>query len=300
MLACQILNAVYMREQTAVKSAARTLDILGWLSEQRQSTSLADISRALRIPKSSALQLLRTLEGRQYVARDRATNRFRLGVRVLALGRAYAESVDLVREGQPVLVDLSRALDETCHLAVLAGLDGVYVAKEESGQPMRMVSAVGRRLPAHATGVGKMLLAMLDDAALLGRLRGMRLARLTPQTITSLARLREECRLTRERWFAFDREESTDGLRCIAAPVLDESGACLAAISASVPTVRLPADRVPEILGRVCDAARRLSRALGYRGAFGGALAADREQLHEWCRELPGPPARGSAALARL
>jgi IclR family transcriptional regulator, KDG regulon repressor len=288
-----------MREQMAVKSAARTLDVLSWLSERRQGGSLADISRALRIPKSSALQLLRTLEHRQYVARDGATNRFRLGVRVLALGGAYAESMDLVREGQPVLAELSRALDETCHLAVLAGLDGVYVAKEESSQPMRMVSAVGRRLPAHATGVGKMLIAMLDEAVLLKRLRGVRLARLTPQTITSIARLREECRLTRERWFAFDREESTGGLHCIAAPVLDESGTCVAAISASVPAVRLPAERVPEILGRVCDAARRLSRALGYRGPFGGALAADRERLHEWCRGLPGAPARGPAALAR-
>lgn len=294
-----MLNAVHMREQSAVKSAARTLDVLGWLSEQRQGRSLADISRALRIPKSSALQLLRTLESRQYIARDGATNRFRLGVRVLALGRAYAESVDLVRQGQPILADLSRALDETCHLAVLAGLDGVYVAKEESSQPMRMVSAVGRRLPAHATGVGKMLLAMLDDAALLRRLHGVRLVRLTPKTIASVARLREECRITRERAFAFDREESTDGLRCIAAPVLDERGACVAAISASVPAVRLPPDRVPEILARVCDAARRLSRALGYRGEFRGALAADRERLDEWCRGLSGTTPRRSAALVR-
>ena len=281
-----------------VKSAERTLDLLELLSGQRQGMSLADISQVLAIPKSSALQILRTLEAREYVARDRLTNRFRLDVRVFALGRAYGESMDLVREGQRVLGELSRALDETCHLAVLAGLDGVYVAKEESSQPMRMVSAVGRRLPAHATGVGKMLLAMLDARTLDARLKGVRLGRLTPHTITTAARLREELRATRQRWFAFDGEESTDGLHCIAAPVLDQGGECVAAISASVPAVRLGPERMPEVLARVCEAARRLSRALGYRGPYRGALAADRERLGEWLKDVVGPPRR-PAALAR-
>ena len=153
-----------------VKSAGRTLDLLELLSKQRTGMSLADISHVLRIPKSSALQILRTLEAREYVARDRITSRFQLDVRVFALGRAYAEGMDLVREGQRVLAELSGTLDETCHLAVLAGRDVVYVAKEESSQPMRMVSAVGRRLPAHATGVGKILLSMLDERTLGARL----------------------------------------------------------------------------------------------------------------------------------
>jgi IclR family transcriptional regulator, KDG regulon repressor len=281
----------------AVKSAARTLDLLELLSEQRHGMSLAGISHALRIPKSSAFQILRTLEAREYVARDRVTNRFSLDVRVFALGRAYAEGMDVVREGQRIVAGLSRELDETCHLAVLDGLDGVYVAKEESSQPMRMVSAVGRRLPAHATGVGKILLAMLDERTLTTRLKGVRLARLTPQTIATVTRLREELRVTRERWFAFDRGESTDGLQCIAAPVLDQSGECVAAISASVPAVRLPAERIPEVLGRVCGAARRLSRALGYHGEYQGALAADRDHLGALARSVGS--ARAGAAVRR-
>jgi IclR family KDG regulon transcriptional repressor len=282
-----------------VKSAGRTLDLLELLSRQRNRLSLADISHALRIPKSSALQILRTLEAREYVARDRVTRGFQLDVGIFALGRAYAESLDLVREGQSVLAGLSRALDETCHLAVLAGLDVVYVAKEESSQPMRMVSAVGRRLPAHATGVGKMLLAMLDEPVLNARLKGVRLTRLTPRTITTVAQLRDELRVTRDRWFAFDREESTDGLRCLATPILDEHGAVIAAISASVPTVRLPAERIPDVLGRVCEAARRLSRALGYRGAHRGVLGPDRERLPELLKGVSGSPGRRPAAAAR-
>ncbi len=282
-----------------VKSAERTLNLLELLSEQRHGLSLADISHALRIPKSSAFQILRTLEAREYVARDRVTSRFRLDVRVFALGRAYAESMDLVREGQRVLAELSRTLDETCHLAVLAGLDVVYVAKEESSQPIRMVSAVGRRLPAHATGVGKMLLAMLDERVLNTRLKGVRLPRLTPQTITTVADLREELRVTRDRWFAFDREESTDGLRCLAAPILDQHGNVIAAISASVPAVRLPAERIPEVLWKVCDAARRVSRALGFQGAYQGALAADRDRLSELLKGVSGPWGRRPAAVER-
>src|SRR5207253_5039057 len=102
--------------------------------------------------------------------------------------------------------------------------------------------------------------------ALSGRLKGVRLGRLTPRTITTGARLRDELRLTRERCFAFDSGESTDGLECLAAPVIDQHGEVLAAVSASVPSVRLPIERMPEVLWRVCEAARRLSRALGYRG----------------------------------
>ena len=281
----------------AVKSASRTLDLLELLSGRRHGMSLADISHTLRIPKSSAFQILRTLEAREYVARDRVTNRFSLDVQVFALGQAYAERIDLVREGQRIVGELSRALDETCHLAILDGLDGVYVAKEESSQPMRMVSAVGRRLPAHATGVGKMLLAMLDERTLIGRLKGVRLVRLTPQTIVAIPRLREELRVTRGRCFAFDRAESTQGLHCVAAPVLDQSGECVAAISASVPVVRLPAERIAEVLARVCWAARRLSRALGYRGHYQGALAAARAELSALARSVGVPsPSRLSAS----
>lgn len=281
----------------AVKSASRTLDLLELLSGRRHGMSLADISHTLRIPKSSAFQILRTLEAREYVARDRATNRFSLDVRVVALGQAYAEGMDVVREGQRIVAELSRELDETCHLAILDGLDGVYVAKEESSQPMRMVSAVGRRLPAHATGVGKMLLAMLDERTLAARLKGVRLVRLTPQTIVTMPRLREELRATRDRSFAFDAGESTEGLHCVAAPVLNQGGDCVAAISASVPVVRLPAGRIPEVLARVCRAARALSRALGYRGRYRGALAADRARLNALARSVGvSSPSRLSAS----
>jgi IclR family transcriptional regulator, KDG regulon repressor len=173
------------------------------------------------------------------------------------------------------------------------------VAKAESSQPMRMVSAVGRRLPAHATGVGKMLLAMLDERTLLGRLKGVRLVRLTPQTIVTIPRLREELRVTRDRWFAFDRGESTEGLHCVAAPVLDQGGDCVAAISASVPVVRLPAERIPEVLARVCRAARALSRGLGYRGRYQGALAADRAQVSALARSVGVPFASRMSAIRR-
>jgi DNA-binding IclR family transcriptional regulator len=131
------------------------------------------------------------------------------------------------------------------------------------------------------------------------RLKGVRLARLTPHTITTAARLREELRVTRNRWFAFDREESTDGLQCIATPVLDQGGECVAAISASVPAVRLGPERMPEVLARVCEAARRLSRSMGYRGAYPGALAADRERLGELLKGVGGPPPRRPPVLGR-
>src|SRR5690606_26887314 len=106
--------------------------------------------------------------------------RYRLGVRPYQLGARYAEHLDLAAEGQQVARTIAETCDETVHVAILEDTDVIYIAKVDSTHAVRMVSAAGRRLPAHCTSVGKMLLASLPEQELAARLPdGARLTAMT-------------------------------------------------------------------------------------------------------------------------
>lgn len=248
----------------AVKSADRSLDVLELLADCRDGLTLSEVCEALGWPKSSTLALLRTLRRRDYLADGTRPRSYRLGSRVGWLGTAYLAGIDLVRDGQDVVHIVSRRCDETVHLATLDGVDVLYVAKEEGTGQVRMVSAVGRRIPAHGTGVGKMLLSGLTTEELARRFpTGAALAALTPTTITDAAAFLAELAATRSRGYAVDDGESTVGLRCLAAPVFDASGRMVAAMSVSVPSPRFSPERSAWLLDVIRDGAAMLSRRLG-------------------------------------
>ncbi|HEV2527526.1 MAG TPA: IclR family transcriptional regulator [Thermomicrobiales bacterium] len=262
--------------QSSVKSAARSLDLLELFAEARDDLSLNDVCRQTGWPKSSALHLLRTLRDRDYLADGVQERTYRLGPRVARLGGAYLQRVDVVREGLPVIRDVSRRCDETVHLAALQGQMVQYLAKEEGSSHMRMVSAIGSTLPAHTTGVGKMLLSALP-ADQLERLYppGEQLTGLTETTITDRDALFATLREIAKRGYARDHGESTMGLECIAAPIRDASGAVVAAISVSVPQPRFTPDREPFLLATILSGAEALSTRLGYAASISTTATVD-------------------------
>ncbi|GLH95793.1 IclR family transcriptional regulator [Phytohabitans aurantiacus] len=232
--------------QPPVKSADRTLEVLEALAASRERRSLVELSRALDIPKSSLHGILRTMARRHWVEVDPTGTRFGLGVRALEVGAAYLDADDAVGLVSSVLDDLSRQFGEAVHLGRLDGSNVVYLAKRESAHRLRLYSAIGRRLPAHATALGKALLAHQP-----GILDGP-LPRLTPNTITDPDALLVELEKTRERGYAVDREENTEGIVCfaMAVPLADPP---TDAISLSVPVPRVAPDseeRITTALGR--------------------------------------------------
>ena len=229
-------------QNEGVKSALRVLDIFELLAKHPDGISLSAIAAELHIPKSSAHGLLATLLSRGYLRAGRHDRTYRLGVRLFELGSAYMSGADLLADGQEVVRELARACDETVHLAILTGDEVLYIAKEEGTNTIRMASAMGRRFPAHGTGVGKMLLAGLP-AAELDQLYPPKqpLKPITLHTITDPLLFRQELAETRRRGYATDLEESTPGLCCIAAPIFNSEGAVVAAVSVSVPSVRFTA-----------------------------------------------------------
>jgi DNA-binding IclR family transcriptional regulator len=248
-----------------VKSALRTIEVLDLLASHADGLTLLEIAGALGCPKSSAHVLLATL-ARKHVVTASPTARgsvFKLGHRIFEIGQAYARNADLIRDSRDIVRRLVDTCLETMHVAALDGGQVVYLAKEEGRQSMRMVSAVGRRFPAYGTGVGKVLLAGLDDSAV-GELfpTAEQMPSLTPNTIDDPARLIAALAETRRRGYAVETEESSVGLSCIAAPVYDSS-ALVAAMSMSVPTARFPDERREELLDQLLAGARELSMRLG-------------------------------------
>jgi IclR family KDG regulon transcriptional repressor len=250
-----------------VPAVTRSLDILELFLEAGTPLTSSEIVARLGLPRTSVHELLATLEARSYLSRSESDpRRYELGFRLLQLGSAYASSVTLIDRGRIVAAEVAARCDETVHVAILEGADVVYIAKVESTQPVRMVSAVGLRLPANCTAVGKMILSGMPDAELDALFAGARaLPALTPRSVTSLPALKEQLAEVRQRGFAEDRGESQPDVSCVAAPIRGAEGSVIAAISISVPSSRWSTAAAGRLLEFVLGGARTLSELLGDR-----------------------------------
>ncbi|MDK1473940.1 IclR family transcriptional regulator [Streptomyces sp. 549] len=252
-----------------VPAVTRALDILELFLEGDGTRSAPEITRCLQLPRTTVHELVTTLTARSYLAPEPGSpGRYRLGVRTYQLGSRYAEQLDLAREGHQVARSVADTCGETVHVAVLEHADVLYVAKVDSTHAVRMVSAAGRRLPAHCTAVGKMLLASLPPQELDARLPGPDgppLTALTAHSLTSPEELREALAEAARRGIAVEERESNPDVSCVAAPVRDATGEVVAALSVSVPTVRWTAQRRKELEDLVVRGAGELSERLGHR-----------------------------------
>ncbi len=251
-------------DRSQVKSVIRSLDILELLAQSDRALTLTEIATVLALPKSSTYLLLQTLASRGYLEMLSSSGPFELGLQVMQLAGAYTRKADLLRKFPAVARDSVAACQETVQLAVLSGTEVVYLGKEDGTQPVRLVSDIGKRLPAHATALGKVLLAALPEAELEARYSHNHFVRMTPKTIASLEWLKKELAQVRARGFAVDDEEAVEGLQCFAAPVRDERGKVIAAISVAVPKNRVGEGDGGRYVALIQQAASELSRRMGY------------------------------------
>jgi len=258
---------------SAVKSASRVLDVLELLARHQNGLTFPELVELLGFPKSSLHALMWTLQDRGWVSLDEETRRYRTGVRAWEAGQGFVHGTDLVRVADRHLRRARGELDETAQLAILDGTDVVYVAKVDADHPFQLVSRVGMRLPAYATGLGKVLLAALPPMELEARFEGVAFERFTDRTVASFEELTARLDGIRRDGYGEDDGEYTEGVFCVAAPVRDHTGAVVAAMSCSAPRARLEArdvdpDRVRSV---VCHHALALSTELGWSPAAGRA-----------------------------
>ncbi len=252
------------QKEYSVPSIERALSVLECLARAKRGFSLSEIGRRLRIPKSSAHLILSTLERRGFLQRNTKTNRYCFGLQLVSLSRSALENLDLREEAKPFLCSLMQESGFTVHMAVLERDEAVIIEKVEAPGLVRLASWVGRRLDVNCSGVGKALLAFLPDDELDCLLRTKDFARHNSRTIISTTILRRELILVRQAGYALDNEEDEPGVRCIGAPVFDEKGKAVAAISIAGVASQIGIDRVPVLARLVTRAAGRISARMGY------------------------------------
>jgi len=243
----------------------RALAMLEAVAQEAEGLSNAEISRKLKIPKSSASYILRTLEKQAYLNRDAQTGRYRVGLKILSLSRGALTGIDVREVALPIMRNLMHKTSLTCHLAILDGPDAVYIEKVEPEGFIRMDTWVGRRMRVHATSVGKALTAHIPQQRLEKILSERGMEKRTPKTITTIPRLLKELEKVRAQGYAVDDEENNMGARCVGAPIFNQSGAIEGALGLSGTINQVNAHTMPRILEALKDAARHISMQLGYR-----------------------------------
>ncbi len=242
---------------SGVQSLHRALDVLEVVADGGRSRSIAEIAATAGLPAPTTHRLLRTLVERGYV-RQLPDRRYALGFRLVPLGATAQLQVGA--DAETVLADLVAELGETANLAVLAGHQAEYVAQAPSRYAMRMFTEVGRRVDLHSTGVGKALLAQLDDTAVAAVVRRAGLERRTPHTVATEAELTAALDDVRRSGHALDEQEQELGVRCVAVPV--GTPPAWMAVSVSGPVTRMTDEVVARAVPLLHAAADRLAASL--------------------------------------
>ena len=247
-----------------LKSLRKAIRVLEAFSMREPRLPLTEIARRVGLPLSTAHRILATLHGEGFVDRDADRDQYRLGIRLLELGSIVLSTMELHREALPFIEALSRESGETIHLGILDGTQVVSIEKMDSLHGLASNVTIGKGAPAYCTGVGKALLAFQPDSVVEAVCR-QGLTRHTPNTVTSPRRLREELTHVRASGYALDNMEHELGVRCIAAPIRNHTGAVIASLSISGPATRIRAEDVPRLAERVKEVAGKLSTQLGHR-----------------------------------
>jgi DNA-binding IclR family transcriptional regulator len=272
-----------------IQSIERAVAILNAFSAETPELGVTELAERLALHKSTVHRFLVNLEAAGLVERNTRSQRYRLGLRIFELGGLVLQQMNLWDEALPFLEGLVRDSGETGHLAVLDSGEAIYIERVEARRALRIPSAVGRGYPAHATNLGKVLLAYLPPEDLREVVRARGLAAYTPHTITDPGRLDAELARIRAQGYAVDNEEYDEGLRCIGAPIQDHTGHVVAALGIGGPVTRVTPARVAELAELVMRAAKGLSRRLGAHQSEAFAQAAIRVRTTA-AAEPPGPP----------
>ncbi len=252
----------------AIQTVTNALRLLG-VFRRVDEIGVAELARELDLHKNNVFRLLATMEECGYIEQCRATDKYRLGIAIHALGQAFTRSRPLLGRALPILEGLRDETDETVHLAVRDGFEVVHLLGLAPEREISIAVRTGRRLPIHCTALGKVLLGCSPERAWreydekVGK-RG-KLTRVTSNTIEDSDKFFEHLRTVAGHGYALDFSELEDGLACAAAPVFGGEGELVAALSVSAPLFRVGEEAfLGDLRTQVVRAAESLSEALGY------------------------------------
>ncbi len=251
-----------------VQSVRRALQLLLAFRAGGPEQSLAGLSTATGLTKSTAHRLLATLEHAGFIERGAAAGSYRLGLALFELGALVQRSLQLRERARPMLATLARATGETASLCIRDGQEALCVERVESTNPVKVLALdVGGRLPLHAGAAPRVLLAYMDDLEVRRLLVDGVLPRFTPATLVDREAILADRALVRAQGYCVSREDVVEDVTAIGAPVRDAAGSVVAAVSVVGISARFTARRETELIAQVRLAADSIAERLGFAGA---------------------------------
>lgn len=248
--------------QNTIKSLDRAMEVFEYLSEA-QGKALTALSDEMRQSPATVYRILVTLEGRGLVEFDHDEQVWHIGPRAFVIGSRFLRRTSLVDRARPIMRKLMEVTGETANLGVEKEGSVLFLSQVETHASIRAFFPPGTLSPMHASGIGKALLAHMDEDRLDRLLSTGELKTFTDQSITDRKALKENLAVIRQRGFSVDDEEKTSGMRCIAAPVFDFNMEAVAGISVSGPISRISKDQLERLSRPVIEAAHQLTHAIG-------------------------------------
>ncbi len=246
-------------EKGIVQAVLKASDILDCFTAEEPALSLAQISSRIQLPKSSVLNLLRTLEQCGLIARNNETKTYCLGYKTLTFRYTKLQGLPIVQHALPFLEDIQQSTGKIVYFVTNVNGQALYLDAVYPGRRMSKYSVCGKVLPLHCTSAGKAILAYLPQEEVDAILDRWGMERRTPQTIISREALYEELRTIRSRGFAVDNEEETPGVRCIGVPIRNLDGYPTGAISISGTVLSITEAQIPQYAELLIHASTALS-----------------------------------------
>lgn len=250
-----------------IQAVENAINVLEQFLSGKAELGITEMSRNLGLHKNNIFRILATLESKGYIEQNLNNEHYRLGIKILELGRAFLNNTGLLKVASPLLESLVQEVNENAYLGMLKKNQVFYIEHAESSQALRVASRIGTRLSPLHTAIGKAVLANFDDEGRDSVIDSLTFEVHTPNTIPDKETLLEELEVVKERGYAIDNEELDAGVTCVASPIFNYNNHVVAGISVSGPTSRLnPGFLDQEIIPKVVEYSKKISRSLGYTG----------------------------------
>ena len=240
-------------------TVGKALEVLDRVAAFGRPVRFTELLEGSRYPKATLYRFVQTLTNQGMLSYDPERQTYAMGIRLVRLAHAAWHQSSLAPIARPHLDALAEDLGETVHLAQLDNAQVLYVDKRNASRPVEMFSSAGKVGPAYCTGVGKVMLAYLDEAILAPILAQQSYHRFTDHTLCDAEALRAELRAIRQNGYGFDREEHEPGIICVALPILTAGERALGAISVTSTLERNSLARLEKLVPRIQETAQAIA-----------------------------------------
>jgi IclR family KDG regulon transcriptional repressor len=234
-------------------------------NDEQPEMSLSEISQCVGLHKATAHRIVTTLVNHGFLERATGNQKYRLGLQLTELGFQAVHRLDVRREALPYMHQLIEKLGEACDLSIFDRGEVFYIEFVQGSHALTVAAAIGQRLPAYCTASGKVFLANLPEEAREATLQG-KMTAYTARTITAIEALRRQLEAVSRQGYGVDDEEFELGIRAVSAPIRDQKGRVIAALSTPGPANRITSEKIPIIGAALVETGDAISRRLGWNG----------------------------------